>query len=94
MNRFTLALMFAAMSAAAVIAEPPKRLLLIGQGPDGHPPTTHEYMAGQKIIEKCLKPVAGLEIMTVRADEPWKEGPELIGRSDGDNMLRSGSPRE
>ncbi len=64
-------------------AEPPKKILLIGQGPDGHPPATHEYMAGLKVIGKCLKPVDGLEVITVRADEPWKEGPELIGRADG-----------
>jgi type 1 glutamine amidotransferase len=69
--------------AAPVLAEAPKKLLLIGQGPDGHPATTHEYMAGLKVLEKCLKPVKGVEVTTARADDPWKEGPELIGRSDG-----------
>jgi type 1 glutamine amidotransferase len=63
--------------------EPKKKLLLIGQGPDGHPVQTHEYMAGVKIPAKCLKPVAGLEITTVQADGAWKEGPELIDRADG-----------
>jgi hypothetical protein len=58
-------------------------LLLIGQGPDGHPATTHEYMAGLKVLGQCLKPVKGIEVTLVRADDPWKEGPELIGRSDG-----------
>jgi hypothetical protein len=62
---------------------PPAKLLLVGQGPDGHPPQSHEYLAGLKILEKCLHGVPGLEIMTVRADEPWREGPELIGRADG-----------
>jgi hypothetical protein len=59
------------------------KLLLIGSGPDGHPVQTHEYMAGLKILTKCLKDVPGLEITTVRADEPWREGPELIARADG-----------
>jgi type 1 glutamine amidotransferase len=40
-------------------------------------------MAGLKILAKCLKDVPGLEITTVRADEPWREGPELIARADG-----------
>jgi type 1 glutamine amidotransferase len=40
-------------------------------------------MAGLKVLAKCLKDVPGLEITTVRADEPWKEGPELMARADG-----------
>src|SRR5262245_65112696 len=64
-------------------AEPPKRLLLVGQGPDGHPPQAHEYVAGLKILQRCLQPVTGLAMTNVRADEPWKEGPELLERADG-----------
>jgi hypothetical protein len=64
-------------------AEPPKKLLLLGQGPDGHPPETHEYMAGLQILTKCLKPVIELDVSVVRADEPWKEGPDLLERADG-----------
>lgn len=64
-------------------AASPKRLLLLGQGPDGHPPQTHEYVAGLKILAKCLKEVPGLEVTTVRADEPWAEGDELLDRADG-----------
>jgi hypothetical protein len=78
-----LALTLALFLVPPAPAEAPKKLLLIGQGPDGHPPTTHEYMAGLKVLEKCLKPVKGIEVTTVRSDDPWKEGPELIGRSDG-----------
>jgi type 1 glutamine amidotransferase len=69
--------------------EPKKKLLLVGQGPDGHPVETHEYMAGVKVLAKCLAPVAGLEVTTVRADGPWKEGPELIDRADGVVMYLS-----
>ncbi len=65
------------------VESPPVKLLLIGSGPDGHPAQTHEYMAGLKILAKCLEAVPGLEITTVRADEPWREGPELIARTDG-----------
>lgn len=60
-----------------------KRLLLLGQGPDGHPPTTHEYVAGLKILQKCLAQTPGLDVSLVRADEPWPQGPELINGADG-----------
>ena len=32
----------------------PKQLLLESQGPDGHPPGTHEYVAGQKLLAQSL----------------------------------------
>jgi type 1 glutamine amidotransferase len=78
---FILSLLIVTSSAFA--DEPKKKLLLIGQGPDGHPVETHEYMAGLRVLAKCLEPVAGLEVTTVRADGAWKEGPELIDRADG-----------
>src|SRR4051794_40198063 len=61
---------------------PPKRLLLVGQGPDGHPAGTHEYNAGLKILQKCLAKVPGVEVTVAHGDEPWRDGPELIGRAD------------
>jgi hypothetical protein len=64
-----------------------KKLLLIGQGPDGHPPGTHEFMAGLKVLRKCLEPVKGIEIETVKADEPWAEGPEKIAQADAIVMM-------
>jgi len=67
---------------AAVGAES-KRLLLIGQGPDGHPPGTHEYMAGQKILQHCLKQSKGITTELVEADEPWSDGPEKLKHADG-----------
>jgi hypothetical protein len=66
-----------------VLAEPPRRILLLAQGPDDHPPGAHEYMAGMRILARCLKPVPGLEVTVVRADDPWKEGPELLEKADG-----------
>jgi hypothetical protein len=60
-----------------------KRLLLLSQGPDGHPAGTHEYIAGQRILTKCLAKVPGLEISQARADGDWPEGPELLAKADG-----------
>jgi type 1 glutamine amidotransferase len=60
-----------------------KKLLLLWQGPDGHPPQTHEYEAGQKILQKLLANVPGVEAELVRADEPWREGPRLLDGADG-----------
>lgn len=77
----------------AGLADNPKRLLLLGQKPDGHPATTHEYMAGVGILAKLLKQVPELETQIVQADDPWKEGPELIGRADGVVMFLSEGAR-
>ena len=60
-----------------------KRLLLLGQSPDGHPWSTHEYMAGIRILAQCLQPVKNLQTIIVKADEPWNEGPELLDGADG-----------
>lgn len=59
-----------------------KRVLLIGQGPDNHPWSMHEYMAGMRILAQCLQPVKGLQTIVVKADGPWKEGPELLDGAD------------
>jgi type 1 glutamine amidotransferase len=59
-----------------------KKLLLIGQGPDGHPPTTHEYMAGLRVLAALLARVPEVEVTTVNATGKFAEGPELIDRSD------------
>jgi hypothetical protein len=86
MKHISLALLLLASlssSSSGADAPAPTRLLLVGSGPDGHPAETHEYMAGLKILSKLLKDIPGLEITTVRADEPWKEGPELLARADG-----------
>lgn len=60
-----------------------KRVLLLGQQPDGHPWSTHEYMAGVNIMAACLQKVPGLQTIIVQADEPWTDGPELLDGADG-----------
>lgn len=78
-----LALCLAAWLGTPAPAGPKKRLLLVGSGPDGHPPTTHEYVAGLHVLACCLEPVPDVEVTAVRADGAWKDGPGLIDRADG-----------
>jgi type 1 glutamine amidotransferase len=63
-------------------AEPAKKLLIIGDKPDGHPPTTHEFMAGAHVLEELLKRNKGLEVTVVDGKEPWEDGAELIRQAD------------
>ncbi len=65
----------------------PKRLLIVGQGPDGHPPTTQEFMAGANVLAGLLKPHKDLQATVVSADEPWTDGPKLIDQTDGIVLL-------
>ncbi len=74
-------LLCVALSAASEPA--PKRLLLLAQGPDGHPKGTHEYVAGQTILDQCLRNVPGLERTIIKADGDWPEGPDLLAKADG-----------
>ncbi|HEY5314712.1 MAG TPA: ThuA domain-containing protein [Pirellulales bacterium] len=73
------------LAGSSQAAAPPanRRLLLLGQGPDGHPAGTHEYVAGLRILEKCLAQTPGLDVSLVLADEPWPEGPDLLRKCDG-----------
>ena len=59
-----------------------KRVLLLGQSPDDHPPGTHEYLPGMKILARCLQNVPGLKVDVIRADGAWTDGPELIREAD------------
>jgi type 1 glutamine amidotransferase len=69
--------------STVAFADAPKKLLLVGQGPDGHPPTTHEYLDGLKVLQTALEPIKKVDITLVKADGKWENGPELIERSDG-----------
>jgi len=80
--RVCLGLALLIVSCSVLPAAEPKAVLLIGQGPDGHPPKTHEYMAGQRILQHCLKAAPELKVTLVQADGDWLEGPELIHRAD------------
>ena len=79
----SLLLIFALVTPAFAQTFRAPRLLLVGQGPDGHPPGTHEFMAGVKVLEKLLSSTHGLQTTVVKADEPWTEGPALIDKADG-----------
>jgi hypothetical protein len=81
--QFPSALVAACCLISSATAQAPKRLLLLGQSPDGHPKTTHEYMAGVRVLATCLKSVPGIEIKIIKADDPWKEGPNLLEHADG-----------
>jgi hypothetical protein len=78
----SLALCFTAFAGPAW-ADPPRKVLLLYQGPDGHPAQTHEYELGMKVLHKLLEKVPELETTLVKADEPWKEGPALLDKADG-----------
>src|SRR5207253_3702101 len=82
MRSLTTALVLLGLATAATAA-PPKKLLLVGCGPDGHPPMTHEYMAGLGLLKKLLAESPDVEVTVVKAIDPWKDGPELLARADG-----------
>jgi hypothetical protein len=68
--------------ASPVRADPPQKVLLLGQKRD-HPPGTHEYMTGLGVLARSLQGHSGLELTVVAADEPWTEGPSMLKNADG-----------
>jgi len=72
-----------ATATSAQEAPAKKRLLLLSQGPDGHPATTHEYHAGLRVLKVCLDRIPSVDATIVKADEPWSEGPALLDKADG-----------
>lgn len=74
---FMLAFLAPTAGAAA-----PKKLLLLSHGPDGHPVSTHEYVAGQQILAKLLRDVPDLQITQLRADGDWHDGPAMLDKTD------------
>lgn len=85
MKRFLVAAGLVLILAAGAFAQTPPRksLLLLAQGPDGHPPQTHEYVAGLTLLQKLLPKSAGLDVTLIRADEPWRDGPDVLAKADG-----------
>src|SRR5262245_39535064 len=71
------------VASVSPAAPKPRRLLIVGQGSDGHPPTTHEFMAGASVLAELLKSQKDLHATVVNADEPWTDGPKLIDQADG-----------
>lgn len=76
-------MVLALCGSANASADETKRLLLIYQGPDGHPATTHEYQAGLRVLRSCLENTPNLEIQTVAGDGDWTQGPQLLAEADG-----------
>src|SRR5216110_2226080 len=75
------------LGAGALAADQPKRLLIVGQSPDGHPPLTHEFMPGAHVLQELLKTFPDIKTRLVKGDEPWTEGPKLLDDADGLVML-------
>lgn len=63
------------------------RVLIIGQGPDGHPPTTHEFMAGAVVLQQLLQRDPNLKVSVVKAVDAWEEGPQAIDQADAVVLL-------
>ena len=61
----------------------PKQLLILGQKPDGHPPGTHEYMPGARIVKALMSGQKDVRVTISQADEPWIDGPKMISKADG-----------
>lgn len=74
-----------ASSHCASAKEPnrPTRLLLLAQGPDGHPAGTHEYRAGQRMLKKLLSTTPELEISILEAGDDWPTDPAVLDDADG-----------
>jgi type 1 glutamine amidotransferase len=79
--------LFVVVLASSISEAATKRVLIVGQGTDGHPPTTHEFMAGANVLAELLKPYKEIQTKVVKADEPWTDGPRLIDEADGIAMF-------
>lgn len=78
-------LLLLAISTPGMAAEEqkPVRLLLISQGPDGHPWNTHEFRAGIRILDQLLADVPNLKVTTVDAEKNPRVIPRQIDAADG-----------
>ena len=82
-----------AFAGPSLQADEPKLVLLLGQGPDGHPFASHEYASGLKIVKTCLDRVDGLHAEIVSADEPFRAGPAALDKADGAVLFLSEGAR-
>lgn len=80
---FLLAILTASITSFAADNSVRKRVLLLGQKPDSHPATTHEYMAGVRLLATLLGRSPEIQTIVVQADSPWTDGPELLEGADG-----------
>lgn len=75
------------ITAPQLIAQEPAarktKLLLLAQGPDGHPAGTHEYEAGQKRLAELLAPVPNLEVRMEMVEEHWPAKADVLDDYDG-----------
>ncbi len=72
----------ACIASSHAQAATPKRVLILCQGPDGHPAGSHEFIAGARILEACLKAQPDIEVRVVQADDPWPRGPLELAETD------------
>jgi hypothetical protein len=92
MKRSALVLIFI-LALQTFAADKPHRLLIVDQKPDGHPPLTHEFAPGAKVLAELLKSYPEIKVTISHADDPWTEGPKLLDESDGLVMLLSEGSR-
>src|SRR5690606_21187888 len=67
----------------------PKSVLIVTQGPDGHPWNTHEFRAGARILKRILDEHPGVVVRIVDADESPEELNGAIDATDGVVLLVS-----
>ncbi len=78
----------------AETGKPATKLLLIGGPFDGHPPGSHEYMQGTRIMETILQRMGdSLSIRVTNSEGEWLEGPNLVDSADGVVLFRDQGAR-
>ncbi len=55
-----------------------KTLLILVQGPDGHPPQSHEFVAGGEILKMLLQPVPELKVEVRHVEQEAKVGDDKL----------------
>ena len=56
-------------------AEAKKKILLVSQGPDGHPPETHEYAAGLRMLAPVWRSRRTWKSPASRPTAPGRKAP-------------------